>query len=55
MQPGLKLGNCVHRLISPDLHLSVSGTETISSNERSIDMFRTHFNSNGGTSMCHYS
>ena len=55
MQAGLKLGNCVYRLVSPDLNLSLSSTETISSNERSIDMYRTHFNSNAGTSMCHYS
>ena len=30
--------NCVHRLISHDLHLTVFGTETISSDKRSTDI-----------------
>ena len=33
--------NCVHRLILPDLHLSVFGTETFSSDKRLIDISDT--------------
>ena len=35
--------NFVHRFISPDLHFSVFGTETISLNTKSIDISVTLF------------
>ena len=36
--------NCVHCLISPDIHLSVfNGTETIRSDKRSIDISNTPY------------